>query len=374
MKNARLTRTLTRRQAIAAYGSLLAASPLSVQELRAQEPIGEPPGPIPPGPIPPGLIPPVQELVNAAEFEAVARRKLDSPTFTEIAGSERGAFDRITFRPRLMIDSRQMDLTTGLFGQSLFTPVLIGPLSRQKRFHPEGELATARGASAARAVMVVADRSSYPIDQIAAQAKTPLWYQVNLEPDINDAEPDINQVRTRVERAVGTGCTVLCVTVGGETPRSPLTAGIDWSAIDRLRKGIAVPVVLKGVMSPEEARKAVAGGVEGIVVSGYAARSIPGVASPIEMLPSIADAVGGKVPILIDGSFRLGSDVLKALALGARAVLLGRPVLWGLAAYGAEGVQSVIELIQSGFARDMAMCGQVSVKSLDRTVVKIHRR
>jgi len=369
MKNARLTRTLTRRQAIAAYGSLLAASPLSVQELRAQEPIGEPPGPIPPG-----LIPPVQELVNAAEFEAVARRKLDSPTFTEIAGSERGAFDRITFRPRLMIDSRQMDLTTGLFGQSLFTPVLIGPLSRQKRFHPEGELATARGASAARAVMVVADRSSYPIDQIAAQAKTPLWYQVNLEPDINDAEPDINQVRTRVERAVGTGCTVLCVTVGGETPRSPLTAGIDWSAIDRLRKGIAVPVVLKGVMSPEEARKAVAGGVEGIVVSGYAARSIPGVASPIEMLPSIADAVGGKVPILIDGSFRLGSDVLKALALGARAVLLGRPVLWGLAAYGAEGVQSVIELIQSGFARDMAMCGQVSVKSLDRTVVKIHRR
>lgn len=375
---------LTRRQAIAAYGSLLAASRLSVQELRAQEPIGEPPGriplgrtppgPISPGRVPPGLIPPLQELVNAAEFESVAGRKLDSLTFAEIAGSERGAFDRITFRPRLMIDSRQMDLTTGLFGQSLFTPVLIGPLSRQKRFHPEGELAMVRGASAAKAAMVVADRSSYPIDQIAAQAKTPLWYQVNLEPDIDDAEPDINQIRTRVERAVGAGCKVLCVTVGGETSGSPVTAGIDWNAIDRLRKGIAVPVVLKGVMSPEEARKAVAGGVEGIVVSNYAARSIPGVASPIEMLPSIADAVGAKVPILIDGSFRLGSDVLKALALGARAVLLGRPVLWGLAAYGAEGVQSVIELIQSGFARDMAMCGQVNVKSLDRTVVKIHRR
>jgi len=351
---------MTRRQALAAYASLLAASPLSAQKLAGE---------------PPGRIPPVQDLVNAAEFEAVAGRKLDSLTWAEIAGSERGAFDRITFRPRLAIDSRQMDLTTELFGQSLFTPILIGPLSRQKRFHPEGELAMARGASAAKAVMVVADRSSYPVDQIAAQAKTPLWYQVY-------EDPDINQVRTRVERAVGAGCKVLCVTLGNEpanetaneTPRSPLTAGVDWSAIDRLRKGLAVPVVLKGVMSPEEARKAVASGVQGIVVSNYAARSVPGVASPIEMLPSVADAVGGKVPILIDGSFRLGSDVLKALALGASAVMLGRPALWGLAAYGAEGVQSVVELIQSGLARDMAMCGKVNVKSLDRTVVSIHRR
>jgi len=344
---------LTRRQALAAYGSLLATSPL----MRAQKLAGELPG----------RIPPVQELINAAEFEAVAERKLDSPTFGEIAGSERSAFDRITFRPRLMVDSRQMDLTTELFGQSLFTPILIGPLSRQKRFHPEGELAMVRGAAAAKALMVVADRSSDPIDRIAAQAKTPLWYQVYLEPDTNG-------VRTRAERAIGAGCKALCVTLGNEIPGSPLTAGVDWSAIDLLRKGTNVPVLLKGVMSPEEARKAVASGVQGIVISNYAARSIPGITSPIEMLPSIADAVGGKVPILIDGSFRLGSDVLKALALGARAVLLGRPALWGLAAYGAEGVQNVVELIQSGLARDMAMCGQVNVKSLDRSLVRVHRR
>ncbi len=352
---------LTRRRALAAYGSLLAASPLSrsqrlaAQESLSQKLVGEAPG----------RIPPVRELVNAAEFEAIARRKLDSLAFAEIAGSERAAFDRITFRPRLMVDTRQMDLSTELFGQSLFTPLLIGPLSRQKRFHPEGELAMARGASAAKALMVVADNSSYPIDQIAAQAKTPLWYQVYQQ-------PDMNQVRTRVERAVGAGCKALFLTMGGETPESR-TAGMDWSAIDRLRKGIAVPLVLKGVMNPEEARKAVASGVEGIVVSNFAVRSIPGVAAPIEMLPSIADAVGGKVPILIDGSFRLGSDMLKALALGARAVLLGRPALWGLAAYGAEGVQSLVELIQSEFARDMAMCGKVNIKSLDRTVIRIHR-
>jgi 4-hydroxymandelate oxidase len=343
---------LSRRQALAAYGSWMAG----MLPLQAQTLVGEAPG----------RIPPVQDLLNAAEFEAIAERKLDSVTFKEIAGSERAGFDRITFRPRLMIDSRQMDLTTTLFGQSLFTPILIGPLSNQKRFHPEGELAMARGASAANALMVVADRSSYPIDQIAAQAKTALWYQVYVA--------DLNEVRTRIARAIGAGCKALVVTVGSEAAGPPLTAGIDWSAIDRVRKGLSVPVVLKGVMSPEEAQKAVANGVQGIVVSSYSARSVPGVASPIEVLPSIAEAVGGTIPILMDGSVRLGSDVLKSLALGAQAILLGRPALWGLAAYGAEGVQSVVELIQSAFARDMAMCGKVNLKALDRTVVKIHRR
>ena len=343
----------TRRQALAAYGSLLAASPL----LRAQKLIGETPG----------RIPPFQELINAAEFEGVAERKLDALTFAEITGSERSAFDRITFRPRLMNDTRQLDLSAQLFGQSLFTPILIGPLSRQKRFHPEGELAMARGASAAKALLVVSDDSSYPIDQIAAQAKTPLWYQISYG-------PNMKEVRTRVERAIGAGCKALCVTMGGPTAASPPTAGVDWKEIDRLSKGIGVPVVLKGVMSPEEALKAAASGAAGIVVSNYAGRSITGVASPIEVLPSIVDAVGGKVQILIDGGFRRGGDVLKALALGAQGVLLGRPALWGLAAYGAEGVQTIVELIQSGFARDMAMCGKVNIKSVDRTVIKIHRR
>jgi hypothetical protein len=145
----------TRRQALAAYASLLAASP----RLRAQKLAGEAPR----------RIPPFQELLNPQEFEAVAERTLDGPTFAEIAGGERNALDRITFRPRLMIDSRQMDLSTELFGQSLFTPVLIGPL-RQKRFHRR-ELAMVRGASAAKALMVVADRSSYPVDRDRRAAK-----------------------------------------------------------------------------------------------------------------------------------------------------------------------------------------------------------
>src|SRR5215472_1341025 len=171
---------LTRRQALSAYWSLVTASRVSC----AQELAGEPPG----------RIPPVDELVNAAEYRAIAERKLDRLTFAEVEGSERAAFDRMTFRPRLMIDSREIDLTAEVLGQTLFTPILVGPVSNQKRYRAEGELAMARGASNAKAVMIVPERSSYPIEQIAKQASTPLWYQVYLD-------GDLSEVRRRVERA-----------------------------------------------------------------------------------------------------------------------------------------------------------------------------
>ena len=351
---------ISRREALAGAASLVTATKASFSQA-AESPrlAGEPPG----------RITPLAELVNAGEFEAVAKRKLDSLTFAEISGSERAAFDRITLRPRLMVDTTHMDLTANLLGRQMFMPILAGPVSQLKRFHPEGELAMARGVSAAKSLMVVSADSSIPFEEIASQAKCPLWYQV--WPDA-----DINSLRSRVEKAAAAGCKALCVTIGDPHAGSPdkVTAGVDWRAIDALRKGLNIPVVVKGVMSPEEAQKATAAGANGIIISSYSARAIPGVASPIEMLPAIADAVGGNAPILIDGSFRLGSDVFKALALGAQAVLLGRPTVWGLAAYGEQGVQDVIELIQSEFARDMAMCGKVDLKALDRSAVKIHRR
>jgi isopentenyl diphosphate isomerase/L-lactate dehydrogenase-like FMN-dependent dehydrogenase len=150
--------------------------------------------------------------------------------------------------------------------------------------------------------------------------------------------------------------------------------GVDWSAIDRLRQGIRVPVLLKGIMSAEEARTAVERGIAGIVVSNHGGLLVSGFAAPIEVLPSIAEAVGGKAPLLVDGGFRRGTDVLKGLALGARAVLLGRPPMWGLAAYGADGVRTLLKLLQAELARDMAMCGKVTVGDIDRNLVAIHRR
>jgi isopentenyl diphosphate isomerase/L-lactate dehydrogenase-like FMN-dependent dehydrogenase len=256
----------------------------------------------------------------------------------------------------MMVNTMHLDLTTELFGQSMFAPILVGPSGGQKRFHAEGELATVRGASAAKTAMVVSSGASYPLKEIAAQSATTLWYQVH-------PGPDTAAQRRGIDEAVELGCKALCITVGGT----------DWTAIDRLRQGLRIPVVLKGIMSPEEARAAMGKGIEGIVVSSHGQPG-SGMAAPIEVLPAIAEAVAGKVPILIDGSFRRGSDILKALALGARAVMLGRPPLWALAAYGSAGVQTMLEMLQTELARDMAMCGKPNPKSLDPAVVKIHAR
>jgi 4-hydroxymandelate oxidase len=331
---------LTRRGAL---GSLLALPPLA----RSQKLIGETPG----------RIAPASELVNAYEFADMAQRKLTPATYAEIAPSDRKALDRITFNPRMMVNTTKLDLSVDLFGMRLFSPILIGPAAEQKRFNPEGELAMARGAAAANTGMIVADRCSFPIDQITAQAITPFWYQVYPEKD------GVTQ-RERIDRAVKAGCKALVVT--SEIP--------DWSGIDRVRKGITIPVLLKGVMSPEVAQMAVSHGMQGIVVSNHEKKSIPNPASGIQILPAVAQAVGGRVPILVDGGFCRGSDLIKAVALGAQCVLMCRAALWGLSAYGAEGVQDILGLVQNELARDMMMCGLVNIKSITRAAVTIHKR
>ncbi|MEP6714561.1 MAG: alpha-hydroxy-acid oxidizing protein [Terriglobia bacterium] len=309
---------------------------------------------------PAGRITPLEELVNIPEFEETARRRLNSASFGLIAGSDRRAFERITLRPRMMVNTTKLDLTATLFGQPMFAPILVGPVSQQKRFHPEGELATARGAAAAKAIMVIADRPDDPVDKITAQAKGLVWYQVA-------PEPDVEAVRGRAREAVAAGCSAVCLTAGGW----------DWAAVDRFRQGLPAPLLLKGVMSPEEARAAIGHGVQGLVVSSYVSGSAGGsgggYASSIEVLPGIVQAVAGKAPVLIDGSFRRGSDVLVALALGASAVMVARPAMWALAGYGADGVQHLVEMLQTELARDMAMCGKVNLKAIDGTLVRLHR-
>jgi 4-hydroxymandelate oxidase len=311
---------------------------------------------------PPGRITPLDELVNVPEFELMAKRKLDSVDFAQIEGGDRQAFERITFRPRMMVNTTKLDLSTELFGP-MFAPILIGPVSQLKRFHPEGDQAMARGASAAKAAMVVADHSSVPVEQIAKESKAGLWYQVY-------PEADIDAVRTRALKAIGAGCKAVCVTMG--VPAQP-EASWDWAALDRFRQGLTVPLLLKGIMTPEEAQTAVQRGVQGIVVSNYVGAANNAMVAGMEVLPAVADAVAGKVPLLIDGGFRRGTDVLMALSLGARAVLVSRPAVWGLSAYGAEGAQKVVEMLQTELGRAMAMNGRVNIKAVDRTVVKIHR-
>jgi len=312
---------------------------------------------------PPLRIAPPKELVNAYEFQAMAERKLGSAEFAQLAESGPRAFDRITIRPRMMVNALNLDLTTTLFGEKMFAPILVGPVANQKRFHPDAERATVQGAYDAKAVMVVSSRSSLPFEDIAAASKAALWYQIYPESDVAAA-------RARIAKAVDLGAKAVCITVG---PVPDGAVGVDWNSLDRLRQGIRIPVLLKGVLDVAEARTAVTQGFAGIIVSNHGG-VVPGLASPIEILPSIAEAVGGSIPILVDGGFRRGTDVLMGLALGARAVLLARPPMWGLAAYGAEGVAILLRLLQTELARNMAMCGKPTIGDIDRSLVTIHRR
>ena len=355
---------LTRRKALAGFGSLMAASPLAADH--PPKLIGEPPG----------RIAPRLDLVNVLDFENVAERKLAPVVYANIAGSDRSFFDRITFRPRMMVPTTHLDLTISLFGEKMFAPLMVGPMARLQTYHPDGEVGMVRAASAANSWMVVSSDSSMPIEKIAAESKTVLWYQVFPEEDASAARAKMNQ-------AVKAGCKAICITVGAplrnaEGWPSPAKVAamprpaLNWAAIDQMRKGIGVPVLIKGIMTAQEADAAIKRGINGIVVSNYGGLLTPGMASSMEMLPSIADAVQGKAPILIDGSFRRGSDIFKALAYGATAVMLARPAVWGLAAYGPEGAQQVLEMLQTEVARDMAHCSKPTIKDIDRTVVKLH--
>jgi len=355
---------LTRRQALAGFGSLAAASPL----MSDQPPklLGEPPG----------RIAPRADLVNVLEFENMAERKLAPAVYAAIAGSDRSFFERITFRPRMMVPTTHLDLSLQLFGDKMFAPVMAGPLAKLQTYHPDGEAGMARAASAAKAWMVVSSEASLPLEKIAAESSTILWYQVFLE-------GDLSAVRAKMNQAVKSGCRAICITTGASFRNAEASSGpakfaaisrpaANWDLIDQMRKGINVPVLIKGVMTPEEAEAAVKRGIQGIVVSNYGGLLTPGMASSMEMLPSIAEAVAGKVPLLIDGSFRRGSDIFKALAYGATAVMIGRPLAWGLAAYGPEGAQQVLEMLQTEVARDMAHTGKPTLRDIDRTVVKLH--
>ena len=354
--------SVDRRSALQALAGMALTSPL----IDAQQLAGEPPG----------RVAPLAELVNVFEILEMARRKLPEHIYNTISGTNRAVLERMTFRPRLMVNVTKLDLSLELLGSALFAPILIGPIWRQDAFHPEGELATARGAAASKTLMVVSSRSSKPLPQIVeAAGQSPLWYQAYLE-------SDPLATAKACQQAVKLGCKAVCVTVGvpyqadASSPKLQPVGSLNntWETIDRIKQSVPAPLLLKGVLSAEEAAAAASKGVQGIVVSNHGGLYTSGFADSMEMLPAIAKAVNRKIPILIDGSFRRGTDILKALALGARAVLVARPPVWGLAAYGAEGVQAVMEMLQTELARSMAMCGKPDLGSIDASLVRIHRR
>ncbi len=347
--------------------------------------------------------------VCLADFEPLARAKMPTMSWEYItAGAadeltvrwNKEAYQRIRLKPRILIDAAHLDTRVTLFGQEHPYPILLAPTSAQTLTHPDGELATARGAAAAGAGMVLSSFSSTSLEDVAAVAKTPLWFQLY-------AQTDRGFTRELVRRAEAGGYRALCLTVDtpisgarnretraevklppmpnlkgfkGITPgglrtgslqifSSMLDASLTWKDVEWLCSFAKVPVLVKGVLNPDDADHAVKSGVAGIMVSNHGGRNLDTVPATIDALLHVADKVGGRVPLFVDGGIRRGTDVLKALAFGANAVLIGRPYLFALGAAGETGVTNALNILQRELKMAMVLTGRMNIAAIDRSVI-----
>lgn len=357
----------SRRQAIGVMGAAVSASMAGATMPALGTPVKAPDVMPLREPIPPPVLVPQGDLVNVLEYETQARLVLGPAKVAPILGSDRTITDRITLRPRMNIPTRDLDLTSILFGDQHFTPIIVGPIADQTRFHPDGEVAMARGASAAKAAMVVSSDASIPLATIANAATTPLWLQVYAK------SPKMKEVLVEAS-AVKAKAVIVTVNAGpsAHAPMTPASARIDWTAVDAVVKSTSLPTIVKGITRAEDAKEAVARGAKGVVVSNYRGGNATKLKGTLLLIAPVVEAVGDQIPVLVDGSFRRGTDILKALGFGAKGVLIGRPVMWGLAAYGADGVQGVLEMLQTELARYMCMCGRSSLAAINPSVVRVH--
>ncbi|MFI6292433.1 alpha-hydroxy acid oxidase [Nonomuraea sp. NPDC050790] len=341
------------------------------------------------------------EVFNLRDFEGVAREKLDPVYYDYFASgaqdevtlaANEAAFRRLALVPRILRGQGPPRLSGSVLGCESSMPVLLAPTAFHRLAWPaEGEAATARAAREADVIMIAAMLSTITIEEIAAAAGT-LWFQLYIQPDLGFTE-------SLVRRAEAAGCRALVVTVDspalgrnergdrndfhdlppgifcanmrgdGNVRQVRLSPEISWKHVEWLREVTRLPILLKGVLHPADAAQAVALGVDGLIVSNHGGRQLDTTPATIDRLPVIADAVGGRVPLLLDGGVRRGTDVVKALALGASAVAVGRPVLWGLAAGGAEGVAQVLSLLRGELENALTLCGADSPGALTKDQV-----
>lgn len=345
------------------------------------------------------------DLTNVFEVEERARRLMGDPLYDYVAS---GAADELTLRwniekyrelklrPRALQDVTKLDTRLTLFGHSLTMPILLAPAANQRLVHPEGEIATARGAALASAAMILSSGANTDIREVIAATNQPVWFQLYIQRD-RAVTKDI------IRHAEDAGAKVLVITVdspvngprnrekragiklppgighpnylGRAQPRSVETLEevrpqkLDWEEISWLLEQARIPVLLKGILTPEDAALAIKVGAAGIGVSNHGGRALDTVPATIEALPAVVDRVAGRVPVLVDGGIRRGTDVLKALACGAQAVLVGRPYVYGLAVGGAEGVAHVMKTLRLEFLQAMALAGRPTLSSIEKTVL-----
>lgn len=349
--------------------------------------------------------------INLYDYEARARQVLPHNVWDFIdAGAmdehatrrNRTAFDRLTLRPRFLRDVTQRSISTTVLGTEISLPVMIAPAGSHAMAHPDGELATARAAGMSNTLMILSTSSNYSMEEVAEAATGPLWFQlyhrgydftemlvpraeeagfkaICLTVDVPAPSPKERDLRNRYERRLELGNFRGMNRSRSETSGTDETPGWDvaraapltWRELEWLRGMTSLPLVLKGLRTAEDARVAVECGVEGIIVSNHGGRQMDMTMGAIEMVPEVVEAVGGHAEVYMDGGVRRGSDVVKALALGVKAVAVGRPLFWGLAVDGAEGVHGVLELLREEIDRCVAYCGQSGVEDLETNLVNI---
>ena len=337
-------------------------------------------------------------LCSVEEFEPLARARMTDASYNYVSGAagsggaavaNREAYSRWVFRPRVMVDVSHIDISTSVLGREIDLPILFAPSALHRMAHPEAEVATARAAEALRTIMIVSTSASLAIEDVPPHVTRP-WFQLYWF-------TDRGITRSLVERAEASGYSAICLTV--DTPvlawreneqRLPVLpqpglevanlAGIPgddlevestltWQSLDWLRSITRLPIITKGLMTGEDARLAVDAGVDALVVSNHGGRQLDSSMATLDALPEVAEAVAGRVEILFDGGIRRGTDVLKALSLGARAVLLGRPVFWGLGTGGTPGLLRYVELVRGELISALGHTGVTSVRDVPRSIL-----
>jgi 4-hydroxymandelate oxidase len=354
-----------------------------------------------------------EQLASVLTIEdfAVAAKDYMSPAAYEYvsggAGSDltlaenRAALNRIKLLPRVLVDASEIDTRLELYGRQHAFPILLAPCAYHKLVHPDGELETVRGANTSEATLVSACFSNFTFEEMSVASSRPHWFQLYIQ-------TDRGFTRELVERVLAAGCEAICVAVdvpvngprdrelraGFRLPpgveRANLSAlgkglaaaahrpagrniysathaaNATWKDIEWLRSIVPVKLLLKGILHPEDAELTLKSGCDGVIVSNHGGRSLDTVPASIQMLPAITDRVGGSIPVLFDSGVRRGIDVFKALALGAKAVLVGRSYLYGLAVGGAAGVARVVEILRTELEMTMGLVGCTSLKHISR--------
>ena len=355
------------------------------------------------------------DAINVFDFEAVAERKLPPAHLTYLQmgvqlgvtlRANRSAFDDFELRPRRLVDVRSLDLSSEVLGTRLSSPIVLAPAGGQRAFHPEGELAVARAARKRDQLMVLSTSSSTPLEDVVEARGGPVWFQLYTggvfpitRGQLQDAEkagcPAValtvdnmavlfGQNRDRIRRyrrddnpecqachapsameSVAGGVIRTVDMFGfGLAQRLENLRFLDWDYVDRIREATSMKLLIKGILTREDAALCIEHGVDGVIVSNHGGRAHDGVLPTIRALGPIVQEVGGRIPVLVDSGFRRGTDIFKALAIGADAVCVGRPYLWGLAAFGQEGVEAVLEILQKELELTMQGMGTTSVESI----------